>query len=147
MPVDHEILARVNPEEFMLAWASDRDSGQDFFVLLDVAGGDSVRPPSGLRGLGRRAGDDRRGRLATSLDSRFGGGCGAARAAVDRNERRHAMGTAARKRVETEFTLSRSLDEAANAIEEIRGWATPTSSACGSASCVPKTVSVTPDGR
>jgi hypothetical protein len=45
------------------------------------------------------------------------------------DERRHAMGTAARKPVETEFTLSRSLDEAARASEEIRGWSTRTSSA------------------
>jgi glycosyltransferase involved in cell wall biosynthesis len=37
------------------------------------------------------------------------------------DERRRAMGAAARKRVETEFTLSRSIDEAARAIEEIRG--------------------------
>ena len=33
-------------------------------------------------------------------------------------DRRHATGTAARKRVETEFTLSRGLDEAARAIHE-----------------------------
>ena len=36
------------------------------------------------------------------------------------DERRRAMGRAARKRVETEFTLSRSIEEAAHAIEETR---------------------------